>query len=138
MRIGRVTATLAVLAISLSSCISLTVSQKKEYVTLMSDAASSVKMLRGGLNSSIYKALRGAGPTDTVQGTLPDRYMDVLKKFSFELNPDGDLYHLKLVDNSGLSLFNYDCTLGVDSTVSMAPGRLGLDSIGLYERCRQR
>ena len=121
--------------LAITSCINLTVSQTKEYDTMMNKAKSSLNMFSGNYADIISKHLGGYGLSDTSKGGVVPDYLDILKKYRFEVNQRGNYYDLKIIDNREWRLFDYTCTLELGSTIFMTPGRFNLNDVGFYDRC---
>ncbi|MCL4468072.1 MAG: hypothetical protein M1591_03975 [Deltaproteobacteria bacterium] len=121
--------------LAITSCINLTVSQTKEYDTMMNKAKSSLNMFSGNYADIISKHLGEFGLSDTAKGRAMPDYLDILKKYRFEVNPHGNYYDFKIIDNREWRLFDYTCTLELGSTVFMTPGRFNLNEVGLFDKC---
>ena len=92
-------------------------------------------MFSGNYADIISKHLGGYGLSDTSKGGVVPDYLDILKKYRFEVNQRGNYYDLKIIDNREWRLFDYTCTLELGSTVFMTPGRFNLNDVGFYDRC---
>ena len=102
---------------------------------MMNKAKSSLNMFSGNYADIISKHLGGYGLSDTSKGGVVPDYLDILKKYRFEVNQRGNYYDLKIIDNREWRLFDYTCRLELGSTVFMTPGRFNLNDVGFYDRC---
>ncbi len=137
--IKKVSAVVLLLSLfAIDTCINLSVSQKKEYDTMMAEAKSTLNMFSGNYADIISKNLGTAGLRFTAGDRTQPDYLNILKQYRFVVNQHGNFYDLKIIDNREWTLFDYTCTLELGSTVFMTPGRSYLNDIGLYNKCVQR
>jgi hypothetical protein len=102
---------------------------------MMNKAKSSLNMFSGNYADIISKTLGGSGLLSTAKNETPRGSLNIFRNYRFEINPRGNYYDLKIIDNREWTLFDYTCTLELGSTVFMIPGRFDLNDIGIYNKC---
>ncbi len=125
----------AIAVLALGSCVTLTVSQKREYDNLMQAAADSAAIFRGDYKGALPKNIDEPKFLSTVRDKLPPNEFSLLKKYRLQIANEGNYYLLKIFDNRELILFDYSCTLEIDGAVLLQPGKFNLNTIGLYNKC---
>ncbi len=121
--------------LTINSCINLTVSQRKEYDTMMTKATSSINMFSGNYANIITKTIGETGLLNTAKNEASRESFNIFRNYRFEINPHGSSYNFRIIDTREWNIFDYTCTLELGSTVFMTPGSFNLNDIGIYDKC---
>ncbi|MBM4294827.1 MAG: hypothetical protein FJ126_08000 [Deltaproteobacteria bacterium] len=95
--------------------------------------------IKGEFGHSIPTEFDAEEFMEVVNGKIPNRSYQILKKYHIQILPKEGYFLIKVYETGegALILFDYSCNLGVEGRVLEEPGKYDINNLQLYDKCKK-